>query len=138
MTRATLASTTRKHSNSINGPLNVDAPVPPRLRGSPFLAQAGVSSAPISKPSSSLSSSNPTPSDPSVAGSVVVDHDTNVDENGSTTIPHPGPWLDFAEFPVPQRPLSLNAAVSASTSLLHQQLLRSPMSVHYPYVPFMI
>ena len=126
----TLASASRKRSSSINGPLNVDAPVPPRLRGSPFLAQAVVS-AWTPKPSSSYI---PTPSVPSVvASSIVVVDDTNVDENGSTSIHSPGPWLDLAEFPVPPRPWSLNA-VSASTSLLHQQLLRSSMSVYYPYV----
>jgi hypothetical protein len=52
-------SSSSRHSSTINGPLNVDAPIPPRLRGSPLLAQATGASISTSTSRSTSSSSVP-------------------------------------------------------------------------------
>jgi len=104
-----VANTSRRRPSPINGPLNVDAPVPPRLRGSPLLAQASatVSTVSTSKAKPSPSSYTPLTSVSSVAGANYVD--------GNVGIPHvpqvgagAGPWLDFAELPTPPQRLPLS------------------------------
>jgi len=126
-----VANTSRRRPSTINSPLNVDAPVPPRLRGSPLLAQASTTVS-TSKAKPSSSSYTPLTSVSPVVGANCMD--------GNVAIPHvpqvgagAGPWLDFAELPTPPQRLPF-PAINADSTLLHQQQrLRGSMAVDYPY-----